>query len=108
MVAGIAAIKDNAYYMNNCRIIEENREFTASELRKLGFDVLPSKANFIFAKSDEVGGEELYLKLKARGILVRHFTKERIKEYNRITIGTMDEMKAFVSAVADILCEVRK
>ena len=108
MLAGIAAIKDNDYYMNNCRIIEENREFTANELRKLGFEVLDSKANFIFAKSDEIGGEELYLKLKARGILVRHFTKERIKEYNRITIGTMDEMKAFVSAVADILCEVRK
>ena len=49
-----------------------------------------------------------YNELKKKGILVRHFTKERIKEYNRITIGTVDEMKAFVSAVADILCEVRK
>ena len=108
MVAGIAAIKDNAYYMDNCRVIEENREYTARELKKLGFEVLPSKANFIFAKSDEIGGEELYLKLKARGILVRHFTKERIKDDNRITIGTMDDMKDFVSAVADILGEVKK
>jgi histidinol-phosphate aminotransferase len=108
MLAGIAAIKDNAYYMENCRVIEENREYTACELKKLGFEVLPSKANFIFAKSNDIGGEELYLKLKARGILVRHFTKEKIKEYNRITIGTLEEMKAFVSAVADILSEVKK
>ena len=103
MVAGLAAIKDNDYYMNNCRVIEANREYTKSELEKLGFSVLPSKANFIFAKSDSIGGEELYLELKARGILVRHFTKEAIKEYNRITIGTMDDMKALVGAVSDIL-----
>ena len=103
MVAGLAAIKDNDYYMNNCRIIEENREYTKAELEKLGFSVLPSKANFIFAKSDKIGGEKLYLALKERGILVRHFTKETIKEYNRITIGTKEDMKALVSAVSDII-----
>ena len=103
MVAGLAAIKDNDYYMNNCHIIEENREYTKCQLEKLGFSVLPSKANFIFAKSDKIGGEKLYLALKARGILVRHFTKESIKEYNRITIGTKDDMKALVTAVSEIL-----
>ena len=103
MVAGVAAIRDNDYYMNNCRVIEENREYTKSELEKLGFSVLPSKANFIFAKSDKIGGEELYLALKSRGILVRHFTKDSIKEYNRITIGTKNDMKALVSAVSEIL-----
>ena len=103
MAAGIAAIKDNEYYMNNCRVIEENREYTTRALKELGFEVLPSKANFIFAKSDKIGGEELYLELKARGILVRHFTKERIKEYNRITIGTKEEMTALVATVSDIL-----
>ncbi len=103
MVAGLAAIEDNDYYMNNCRIIEENREYTKTELEKLGFSVLPSKANFIFAKSDKIGGEKLYLALKERGILVRHFTKETIKEYNRITIGTKEDMKALVGAVSDII-----
>ena len=49
MVAGLAAINDNDYYMNNCRVIEDNREYTTSELKKLGFEVLPSKTNFIFA-----------------------------------------------------------
>lgn len=105
MVAGLAAIKDNDYYMNNCRIIEENREYTKAELEKLGFSVLPSKANFIFAKSDKISGEKLYLALKERGILVRHFTKESIKEYNRITIGTLEDMKALVTTISDILAK---
>ena len=73
------------------------------ELEKLGFTVLPSTANFIFAKSDRIGGEELYLTLKERGILIRHFTKERICDYNRITIGTAEQMKLFIDAVKEII-----
>ena len=76
-------------------------------MRRLGFTVTDSKANFLFAKSDQIGGEELYLELKKRGILVRHFSKERIKEYNRITVGTMEQMEKFIAAVAEIL-ETRK
>ena len=105
MAAGTAALKDNGYYMDNCRIIEQNREYTADALRELGFDVLPSKANFVFAKSDAIGGEELYLALKSRGILVRHFKSEKIKEYNRITIGSREEMEALVCTVKEILNE---
>ncbi len=105
MAAGIAAIRDNGYYMNNCRVIVANREYTTEALRELGFSVLPSKANFVFAKSDKIGGEELYLALKTRGILVRHFTSEKIKEYNRITIGSIEEMEALVGAVKEILNE---
>ena len=70
---------------------------------ELGFKVIPSSANFLFAESEKIGGEELYLALKSRGILVRHFKKERIKNFNRITIGTIDEMRAFVDAVKNIL-----
>ena len=103
--AGIAAIDDNAYYMDNCRKIIENREYTACELRRLGFTVLDSMANFVFAKSDRIGGEELYLDLRERGILVRHFTSERIKEFNRITIGSAEEMRTFIEEVAEILEE---
>ncbi len=103
MAAGYAALSDNGYYMDNCKKIIENREYTVNALRSLGFSVLDSSANFIFAKSDDIGGEDLYLKLKERGILVRHFSKERIKEYNRITIGTLDEMKTLVSTVSEIL-----
>ena len=81
----------------------EAREYTTAELKKLGFDVLDSKANFIFAKSDRISGEDLYLALKDRGILVRHFTGERIREYNRITIGTMADMEALIKAVKEII-----
>ena len=108
MAAGCAAIKDNAYYMANCKTIIENREYTAKALRDLGFSVLDSKANFVFAKSDEISGEELYTTLKKNGILVRHFSKERICEYNRITIGTREQMQTLVETVDKILKEKRK
>ena len=103
--AGAAALAENDYYMENCRTIMDNREWTARELEALGFEVLPSKANFLFAKSDQIGGEDLYLALKGRGILVRHFTKDRIRDYNRITIGTRDQMQTLIAAITDILKE---
>ena len=105
MMAGCAALDDNDYYMQNCQTIIENRAYTKSKLEALGFTVLDSKANFLFAKSDEIDGGELYLKLKSQGILIRHFSKERIKDYNRITIGTRAEMDAFLSATENILKE---
>ena len=107
MAAGVAAVKDNDYYMNNCKKIIQNREYTSRELEALGFYVIESKANFIFAKSDKIGGEDLYLKLKDSGILVRHFTKEKIKDFNRITIGSKSEMESFVKAVKQILEELK-
>ena len=105
MIAGTEAIKENDYYMQNCRIIEQNRAYTTDALRALGFEVLDSKANFVFARSSQIGGEELYLELKKRGILVRHFSKPAISEFNRITIGTLDEMQALVATVKKILKE---
>ena len=103
--AGLATVKDNGYYMKNCRKIIENREYTANELKAFGFYVLDSASNFLFAKSDKIGGEELYLKLKEKGVLVRHFTKERIKDFNRITIGSREEMECFIEKVKEILGE---
>lgn len=102
-IAGTKAIEENEYYMQNCKRIIATRDYTVSELEKLGFAVLPSKANFIFAKSDKISGLELYEKLKEKGVLIRHFEKPRIKDYNRITIGSDEEMKAFISAVKEIL-----
>ncbi len=103
--AGAAALIDNDYYMNNCKTIIKNREWTVSELQKLGFEVLPSKANFVFAKNDKIDGEKLYLELKNRGILVRHFTKDTICQYNRITIGTMEQMQKLIETITLILEE---
>ncbi len=105
--AGEAAIDDNDYYMEKCSQIIKNREYTAQQLKKLGFTLTNSKANFLFAQSSLIDGGELYVKLKEKGILVRHFSGEKIKNYNRITIGTIEEMKAFISAVKEILEEVK-
>ena len=105
LVAGEAALRENDYYMDNCRKIIETREYTQNELRRLGFTMTESKANFIFAKSDAIGGQELYEKLKERGILVRHFSKEKIKDYNRITVGTREQMQALIDTVTRILEE---
>lgn len=102
-LAGTAAIRDNGYYMDNCKKIMENRAYTVTELEKLGFQTLPSLANFIFSKSERIGGKELYEKLKERGVLVRHFEKDRISDYNRITIGSREEMEVFISTVKEIL-----
>ncbi|MBR3592967.1 MAG: histidinol-phosphate transaminase [Clostridia bacterium] len=103
--AGAAALIDNDYYMNNCKTIIDNREWTVAKLQKLDFEVLASKANFVFAKNDKIDGEKLYLELKNRGILVRHFTKPAICQYNRITIGTLEQMQKLIETITLILEE---
>lgn len=99
---GAAAIDSDDYFMNNCQRIARTRERTTSELISLGFDVIPSKANFIFAKSPKIVGADLYSALKKKGILIRHFAKARISDYIRITIGSEEEMEAFVTAIKEI------
>ena len=103
LVAGAATVDSQGYYDDNCKAIMESREYTMAELEKLGFTFTDSKANFIFAESDKIDGGELYLKLKDKGILVRHFTADRIKNYNRITVGTREQMGKLVEAVKQIL-----
>lgn len=101
--AGVAALEENSYYMENAQTIIRNRQWTTEQLQKLGFTVLDSKANFVFAKSDKIDGEALYRKLKQRGVLVRHFTKDRIAQFNRITIGTMTQMEILIKNIKEIL-----
>ena len=103
IAAGAAALRDNGYYMDNCLKIIENREFVKSQLSELGFTVTDSRTNFVFAASDRIDGAVLYAELRKRGILVRHFSAPRISNYNRITVGTKEEMQALVLAVGDIL-----
>lgn len=102
-IAGTAAINNQSYFDGNCRKIAETREYVKNELRNLGFTVTDSKANFLFAKSDKIGGKELYLSLKERGILIRHFESKRIKDYNRVTVGSREEMEIFLKNVGEII-----
>lgn len=106
MEAGIAVIEDIEYYNSNCKKIIATRDYVTKELRELGFLVVPSFANFIFAKSDKISGEELYKRLREKGVLVRHFDNQRICEFNRITIGSKEQMTTFIKIIKDILEEL--
>ena len=105
MAMGLGVLEDEEQTKANCRAIMENREYTVAELQKLGFRVLPSSANFIFAVSEKIGGRELYLKLKERGVLIRHFDRPEIAAWVRITIGTREQMDVFLKNVREILEE---
>ena len=108
MAAGIGALADREYF-DACRgRIIETRERTSRRLSELGFTVLPSSANFLFASSPDIAGAELYSELKKRGILVRHFDGRRLEDYNRITIGSDEEMDAFLQTVSLIIEEVKR
>ena len=102
LAMGVGSLTDDGYFKENCKSIIATREKTLKELRSLGFTATDSSANFIFAKHDKISGEELYLKLKEDGVLVRHFTQERIKEYNRITVGSPEEMQILVDKIKNI------
>ncbi len=104
--AGEGALRDKAYFENNCRAIIENRAWLEKELASLNFVFTPSKANFIFAKSDRISGEQLYLRLKEKGVLVRHFNGARISEFNRITIGNSEQMQILVDKIKEIFVEI--
>ena len=103
LLAGAAAVEDEAYFQACCSAICENRAWTVEKLEALGFTVLPSQANFIFAKSDRISGGDLYRKLKEHGILVRWFDSDRIRDYVRITIGSAEQMAALVDKIAQLL-----
>lgn len=103
MAAGLGQLADEAQTERNCRAIIANREYTTAQLQEMGFTVLPSAANFVFAAHPAIRGKDLYLRLKERGILVRHFDTVRLREYNRITIGSRAQMDALLDAVSVIL-----
>lgn len=103
MAAGLGVLSDEEYTSNNCDTVIKNREWTSQELKKLGFEMTDSKANFVFVRHPDIEGGALYLMLRQRGILIRHFTKPRISDYNRITIGSQEQMEELVSAISFIL-----
>jgi len=106
MAAGVGALEDDAYFQSNCRKIMENRAWTTQQLRTLGFTVLDSAANFLFASHPQLDGKQLYLQLKQRGVLVRHFDSARLTNYNRITIGSAEQMRILIDTTKEILEEL--
>ncbi len=105
--AGQAILENESYTRENCRAIMENRAYTVRALLSLGFTCTDSKSNFIFTKTEKIGGGALYKALKARGVLVRHFNKPRIADYIRVTVGSREQMDTFIARVKEILEEVK-
>ena len=103
LLLGAATVEAEPYYQEKCRKIIETRTWTAKQLEKLGFFVLPSDANFLFAKTGEMDGGQLYETLKTKGILVRHFNNPKTAQYNRITIGTREQMETLITTLKEVL-----
>ena len=103
ILAGAEAMKDRGYFETTRKKIIDTREHFVEELKGLGFRVLPSKANFVFAASDRMRGERFFNELRKYDIIVRHFKDEKIADYVRITIGTPEEMELLISATRKIL-----
>lgn len=108
LLAGVEAVKDKEYFEKSTKKIIETREKVSSELKKIDFKVLDSKANFLFISHNKINGEELYMRLKDKGILVRYFKKDLIDNYLRVTIGTEEEMGKFLETVKEILLNLEK
>lgn len=103
LAAGVATLKEDSYNKKNAEKIIATRARAKAELENLGFYVLDSKANFLFAKKEGVSGKSLYLGLKGKGVLVRHFDKEIIGDFLRITIGTDEQMDIFLEKLKELL-----
>ncbi len=106
--AGYVALCETEWFEDNVRTIMENRAYTATALKALGFDVLDSKANFLFIKRKGMDGKKLYEGLKARGVLVRHWDSQRIREFNRVTVGSRQQMDIFLQKLREIVEEEEK
>lgn len=105
ILCGVEAVKDRAYFEKTTKAIMETREAVAEKLTKLGFNVLPSSTNFLFASHKNVPAEELFLMLREKHIYVRYFKSPRINNYLRITIGTGEQMERFLDEVENYLAK---
>ncbi len=101
--AALASFQDEDHFQQNCRRVINSRDSLCSELAKLGFEVLPSGANFVFATHPVIEARQLFSKLREKGIVVRYFDKPRIDNYLRISIGTEEDNAALVIALRELL-----
>ena len=99
-IAGAAAaFNDKAYFQQTCQAVIDSREHLVAELQQRGFEVLPSAANFIFARHPEQDAAAIAAKVREQGVIVRHFKQERIAQFLRISIGTPEQNQALLAAL---------
>lgn len=103
VAGGVASFEDQAYFEQTCQQVIANREQLVADLSALGFEVLPSKANFIFARHPQFSAAELAAPLRETGIIVRYFNKPRIDQFLRITIGTVEQQARLVERLKEIV-----
>ncbi|MAB98830.1 MAG: histidinol-phosphate transaminase [Pseudomonadaceae bacterium] len=102
-IAGAAAaFADREYFAQTCKAVIDSRETVVSGLQALGFEVLPSKANFVFARHPQHDAAKLAAKLREQGVIVRHFTQARIAQFLRITIGTPEQNQALLDGLEGV------
>ncbi|HGA2316734.1 TPA: histidinol-phosphate transaminase [Pseudomonas putida] len=99
IVGAAAAFEDQAYFEQTCRKVIDSREALVEQLVAKGFEVLPSAANFIFARHPQHDAAQLAARLREQGVIVRHFKQERIAQFLRITIGTPEMNQALINAL---------
>ena len=105
ILLGTASVEDDAYFKETVEKIVHTREWFKAEMKKLGFTFPDSQANFLFITHPQVDGAKLYQACKDKGVLIRHFSTPALAPYNRVTIGSEEEMAAFLSVVEEILAE---
>jgi histidinol-phosphate aminotransferase len=105
LVAARAALEDCAWMKANVAKVRVDRDQLVVDLRNLGFRVLASEANFVFAESPAISGREVYQELRIRGILVRYFPTSSLAGGVRITVGTREEHGALLSALRSFVAQ---
>jgi histidinol-phosphate aminotransferase len=103
LAAAVAAFQDEEYFRQQCQLVMDARDRLSEQLHELGFELVPSTANFLFARHPEQDAADLAASLRQQGVVVRHFRQPRIEQYLRITVGTPAENSALVSALGSVL-----
>ena len=98
-----ASVEDEPYFRARLADVVENRSAMTAGLTRLGFEVLPSATNFVFARNTGFAGAELAARLRDKAVLVRHFAKPRIEDFLRITVGTSEQGERLMGALSEIV-----
>ena len=104
--AAIEAIKDENYFEQCVDKVENTRQWVVAKLNELGFNIVPSKANFIFITHPTYAAKLIFTNLRKKGVLVRYFDKDRIDNYLRVSIGSDEDMKFFIKKLKEIIDEI--
>ena len=103
LAAAVASFEDQAYFEQQCQKVIASREQLIQEMQALGFEILPSKANFIFATHPQHAANEIAAQLRQQGVIVRYFNKPRIDQFLRITIGTPEQNERLLRSLKSII-----